>query len=100
MEGVRRQDPEILPGPRVTEAPSDRASFLDLAGSDVHPSQFGWNTTRVEAEKNGGRPDLREIGRVGDVFERLEKLEFPLREGDARQGDRMLVRAMCLTMFP
>jgi hypothetical protein len=33
------------------------------------------------------------------VFERLEKLEFPLREGDARQGDRMLVRAMCLTMF-
>jgi hypothetical protein len=33
------------------------------------------------------------------VFERLEKLEFPLREGDAPQGDRMLVRAMCLTMF-
>jgi hypothetical protein len=33
------------------------------------------------------------------MHERLEKVELSLREGDARQDDRMLVRAMCLTMF-
>ena len=43
--------------------------------------------------------DGYKIGRVGDVFEWLKKVEFPLREDDARQGDRMLVPAMCLTML-
>jgi hypothetical protein len=33
------------------------------------------------------------------VFERLEKVEVALNEVDARQGDRMLAPAMCLTMF-
>ena len=99
MECVCRQDPKILPEPGVPEAPSDRAAFLHRAGPDVHAPQFGWNPTRVEAEENGGRPDLRKIGRVGDVFERLEKVEVALNEVDARQGDRMLAPVMCLTMF-
>src|SRR5437870_1405417 len=102
MEYICRQDPKIFPEPDIPEAPSDRPAFLHCSGPDVHPPQFGRNTARVEAQENGGgmlRSGVRKIGRVGDVFERLEKVEVLLRERDARQGDRMLVRAMCLTMF-